>query len=109
MTANRGTPVTMAPEIIKGHKNYTSKCDIYSIGIIMWQIIARKEPYNLCSQQDGIALIWNVAARDKRPPNLSCNIILSRFYERCWHSDPDKRPTSEEVKEYFTILSKASV
>ncbi|EPB73705.1 kinase domain protein [Ancylostoma ceylanicum] len=37
MTLNRGTPITMAPEIIRGSKQYTAKCDVYSFGIIMWQ------------------------------------------------------------------------
>ena len=41
MTINLGTPITMAPEIYKGEK-YDAKCDIYSFGIIMWQIIARE-------------------------------------------------------------------
>ncbi|PIO63105.1 hypothetical protein TELCIR_15309 [Teladorsagia circumcincta] len=56
----------MAPEIIRGSKNYTTKCDIYSFGIIMWQVIAR----------------------------------------RCWHDDPDERPTSEDLMKYFSILKK---
>ncbi|KJH50586.1 hypothetical protein DICVIV_03260 [Dictyocaulus viviparus] len=42
VATNRGTTITMAPELIKDSRNYTTKCDIYSFGIIMWQIIARR-------------------------------------------------------------------
>ncbi|PAV61361.1 hypothetical protein WR25_26369 isoform B [Diploscapter pachys] len=104
MTTNIGTPITMAPEIFEGNKKYDAKCDIYSFGIIMWQIIARRSPYP--SRLEAISLLFNVADRKIRPPEIKCSSILSRFYKRCWHPDPNIRPTSSEVKAYFEILRK---
>ena len=40
MTDKIGTYQWMAPEVIAG-KNYTEKCDIFSFGIIMWEIASR--------------------------------------------------------------------
>ena len=34
----------MAPEILLG-KQFNEKADIYSFGIILWQIYTRKEPF----------------------------------------------------------------
>ncbi len=34
----------MAPEVING-ENYTEKADVYSYGIILWEIAAREPPY----------------------------------------------------------------
>ena len=31
-----GTPATMAPEIINYLDNYTEKCDIWSLGVIIY-------------------------------------------------------------------------
>ncbi|KHJ85452.1 hypothetical protein OESDEN_14820 [Oesophagostomum dentatum] len=108
MTLNRGTPITMAPEIIRGSKQYTAKCDVYSFGIIMWQVIARRDsPYLASHPHDALVIYWNIVAKNLRPPELSCNPILSRFYERCWDDDPDKRPDSQQVMRYFAILKKA--
>ncbi|CAD6189750.1 unnamed protein product [Caenorhabditis auriculariae] len=101
MTCNRGTPITMAPEIFRG-ENYNTKSDIYSIGIIMWQIISRRDPYP--KNIDANVLLWNVCSADKRPPELSCSPVLSLFYKRCWDNDPKVRPTSQECKEYFELL-----
>lgn len=101
MTSNRGTPITMAPEVFRCEE-YNTKSDIYSIGIIMWQIIARNHPYNRNLSVPG--LLYNVATASLRPPDLECNPILSGFYKRCWHDKPDTRPTSAECVEYFTLL-----
>lgn len=107
MTLNRGTPMTMAPEIIRGTKNYTTKCDIYSFGIIMWQIIARREsPYLASHPHDAYVIYWNIVTKNLRPPKVLCDEVLSRFYERCWHDDPDKRPDSQQLLRYFSILRK---
>ncbi|CAJ0593156.1 unnamed protein product [Cylicocyclus nassatus] len=104
MTMEKGTLITMAPEVIRASKYYDEKCDIYSFGIIMWQIIARRlSPY----QQERYYVILNVAENILRPPELSCDPLLSRFYKACWDGDPDVRPNSEQVKQYFAILKKA--
>uniref|UniRef100_A0A0K0CWX6 Mitogen-activated protein kinase kinase kinase n=1 Tax=Angiostrongylus cantonensis TaxID=6313 RepID=A0A0K0CWX6_ANGCA len=109
MTLNRGTPITMAPEIIRGSKQYTTKSDIYSFGIIMWQIIARRDsPYLASNPHDAYAIYWNIVAKNLRPPQISCNPVFSRFYERCWHDDPNKRPNSQEVMRYFSLLKEVS-
>ena len=34
----------MAPEVIKG-QNYTEKADVFSFGIILWEIASREPPY----------------------------------------------------------------
>ncbi|MFN7130548.1 MAG: serine/threonine-protein kinase [Myxococcales bacterium] len=38
-----GTPAWIAPEVIK-RERYTEKADIYSIGIVMWEVLTRKVP-----------------------------------------------------------------
>ena len=39
-----GTPITMAPEILK-RQNYNEKCDIWSLGVIVYQMIYGKLPF----------------------------------------------------------------
>jgi len=39
-----GTPITMAPEVLE-RKKYDSKCDIWSLGVIAYQLVYRKPPF----------------------------------------------------------------
>ncbi|CAB3407558.1 unnamed protein product [Caenorhabditis bovis] len=100
MTDNRGTPLTMAPEVFQG-THYTTKSDMFSVGIIMWQLLSREKPY---PDYTVISLLWNVASGKTRPPELDCHYLLSGFYKRCWHQQPEIRPTSKEALEYFQLL-----
>jgi serine/threonine protein kinase len=44
MTGKIGTYQWMAPEVISGQK-YTEKADVFSFGIILWEIASREPPY----------------------------------------------------------------
>jgi serine/threonine protein kinase len=48
MTANIGTPVFMAPELMVNSRKvkYTPKIDVFSFGILAWQCIYRRQPYD---------------------------------------------------------------
>lgn len=44
MTGQCGTYQWMAPEVIAGHV-YTEKADVFSFGVILWEMFTRKVPY----------------------------------------------------------------
>ena len=39
-----GTPIYMAPELIQ-HKKYTEKIDVWSLGIITYQLLSGTTPF----------------------------------------------------------------
>ena len=41
-----GTPMYMSPEQITETKSVTAQSDIYSLGIVLWQMVAGKKPYD---------------------------------------------------------------
>ena len=43
---NLGTPRYMSPEQIKGMKDTTIHTDIYSVGVLLWQMVSGKLPYD---------------------------------------------------------------
>ncbi|RLN64643.1 hypothetical protein BBJ29_001789 [Phytophthora kernoviae] len=40
-----GTPFWAAPEVIR-HEAYDEKADVYSYGIVLWELVERKDPYD---------------------------------------------------------------
>ena len=44
-TTSMGTNETMAPEILEGEKHFVNKCDLWSIGIIIYQLYFKEYPY----------------------------------------------------------------
>src|SRR6185503_9314667 len=84
----------MAPEILQG-KEYTIASDVYSFGMIMWELITGRMPF--WNQNNGIELIIKIC-KNFRPPiikNTPKGYI--ELMQECWDSDPNKRPTALNI------------
>lgn len=91
----KGTPIYIAPEIWM-EKEYTTACDVYAFGIIVYEIITSLVPYHCKFQFEIITKIINGdrPAMDDSVPSSYRNLI-----ERCWSKNPDDRPTFDQIVE----------
>ncbi|KAL1488937.1 hypothetical protein ABEB36_014723 [Hypothenemus hampei] len=95
MTNNRGSAAWMAPEVFAS-SCYTEKCDVYSWSIILWEVMSRKKPFYSQSNTT-FTILWAVH-KGKRPPLIqNCPECIERLMTQCWHQDPDKRPSMDDV------------
>ena len=96
MTAKIGTYQWMAPEVIAGFK-YTEKADVFSYGIILWEIATRDPPYYGI---DGTEVSLKVVREDMRPtisrPDQYPRPFLD-LMEKCWDREPNNRPTFDVI------------
>lgn len=94
MTAETGTYRWMAPEIIR-HENYSFPADVYSFGILLWELIARDHPY---AGLTPIQAAFSVAKHDLRPiiPG-GVHPRLKALMTRCWHPAPSARPSFDDI------------
>src|ERR1051325_6549931 len=84
----------MAPEILRGGL-YTLASDIYSLGIIINEIITVVPPFN--DQPHDIFLALDIC-RGLRPTiRIETPGSLKELIERCWDANPENRPTAEEI------------
>ncbi|XP_023024235.2 proto-oncogene serine/threonine-protein kinase mos [Leptinotarsa decemlineata] len=98
---HQGTAVYTAPEILQGIKP-TEKSDVYSLGILLWQMLARKNPY---SDLDNIeTVIYMVVKCHLRPDMQNPTDALSNLYQNCWKSKPYNRPTVAEISNVLSNL-----
>eukprot|EP01130_Rhizamoeba_saxonica_P000239 TRINITY_DN10220_c0_g1_i1.p1 TRINITY_DN10220_c0_g1~~TRINITY_DN10220_c0_g1_i1.p1 ORF type:complete len:610 (+),score=122.23 TRINITY_DN10220_c0_g1_i1:30-1859(+) len=96
----RGTYAYTAPELYFGN-NFTTKSDVYSMGIIIWEMINRylngkyTAPFsNLGNIRYDYQIIHQAATNDLRPtiPEL-CPDVLRDLIEQCWASESELRPS----------------
>jgi serine/threonine protein kinase len=91
----KGTPLWMAPEIMMG-KPFTEKVDVYSFGIILWQILTRQEPF---AHHKNLKLFRiAVCKRGERPPMPpDAPPRLRQLIEACWDGDSNRRPPFKKI------------
>ncbi|CAB4438013.1 unnamed protein product [Rhizophagus irregularis] len=86
----------IAPEVLRG-QNYTKAADIYSFGIIMYEVISGLPPYHDVSHDKNLAIKICQGLRPRfiniKVPQLIVNLI-----KRCLDANPLNRPTANEVE-----------
>jgi serine/threonine protein kinase len=84
----------IAPEIIKG-KNYTKAADIYSFGIIMYEVISGLPPYHDLSHDKYLAI--NICQGLRPTFNIKVPQLIVQLIKKCLDADPLNRPTAKEI------------
>ncbi|ETM41878.1 TKL protein kinase [Phytophthora nicotianae] len=98
MTGNCGTVQWMAPEVL-GNRKYTEKADVFSFGVVVWEIFAGQCPYDGMTQ---IQVALGVLNHDLRPPiPRSCPRFFARLIRSCWMREPSLRPSFSELVRTF--------
>uniref|UniRef100_A0A672J5I2 Mitogen-activated protein kinase kinase kinase 7 n=1 Tax=Salarias fasciatus TaxID=181472 RepID=A0A672J5I2_SALFA len=106
MTNNKGSAAWMAPEVFEG-SNYSEKCDVFSWGIILWEVITRKKPFDEIGGS-AFCIMWAVH-RGTRPPLIrDLPEPIETLMTRCWDKEPSQRPSMSEVKNTMSGLMKVA-
>ena len=83
----------MAPEAQMGD-NYTEKCDLYSFGIVVWEIFSGEFPFAEFAKTKEMVLFRQIREEGLRPTlPKDCPKFVSTVVRRAWTNDPQKRPS----------------
>ncbi|KAL3848751.1 hypothetical protein ACJIZ3_010633 [Penstemon smallii] len=89
-SSSAGTPEWMAPELIR-NEPFTEKCDIFSLGVIMWELRTLNRPWDGVPPERVVYTVANEGSRLEIPEGS-----LGRLIADCW-AEPDERPNCEEI------------
>lgn len=98
-----GTLLWQAPEVLE-HQRYTQSSDVYSFGIIIWELFTRRVPF---AEMNPHQATLAVVLEDARPPIPA--FIPPKFkelIEACWHRDPAVRPDFPSIIQQLKQLEK---
>ncbi|KAJ3698506.1 hypothetical protein LUZ61_002211 [Rhynchospora tenuis] len=101
-----GTPEWMAPEFLRGEPS-NEKCDVFSFGVILWELITMQQPWNGLSPAQVVGAVAFQKRRLTIPPGT--NPELAALVESCWDDDPRQRPSFSSIVDALKQLLKAPV
>ncbi|GBC48558.2 kinase-like domain-containing protein [Rhizophagus irregularis DAOM 181602=DAOM 197198] len=90
----------IAPEVISG-KETTFASDVYSIGMVMWEISSGRPPFINFENDYELALKIINGMRPKIIPGTP--LEYKDMMKQCWDADPEKRP---DIKTFFNKIRK---
>ncbi|XP_012253187.2 mitogen-activated protein kinase kinase kinase 7-like isoform X2 [Athalia rosae] len=103
MTNNKGSAAWMAPEVFEGSR-YTEKCDVFSWGVILWEVLSRRKPFDDIGGS-AYRIMWAVHIGQRPPLMEGCPKPIEDLMTRCWKKIPEERPSMDEVVRIMTSLS----
>ncbi|KAG9298472.1 hypothetical protein G9A89_003695 [Geosiphon pyriformis] len=83
------------PEVLKGEK-FTTAGDIYSLGMLLWELATGKPPFYDRPHNDSLV----IDILNGKRPKITAPFIppcIAEIIEQCWEANPSNRPTANEV------------
>ncbi|EXX76365.1 Rad53p [Rhizophagus irregularis DAOM 197198w] len=90
------------------NENYklNEKSDIYSIGVIMWQISSGFRPFYSEGVKYDMTLALEIQEGNREGIIEGTPLWYSDLYKRCWKSEPDERPNIQDVVSTLRTIPK---
>jgi len=84
----------MAPESL-AERVYSTKTDVWTFGIVIWEIVAKQEPH---LDQDPLN-VGKLIRDENLVPKIpaDCPPLLAELMQMCWKRNPEERPDFEQI------------
>ncbi|CAG8482264.1 23314_t:CDS:10 [Cetraspora pellucida] len=85
------------PQILTVYFLHTQKSDIYSLGVLFWELSCGRTPFSERRNPPAHDLANAIIKGLRELPTKDVPIDYLKLYTLCWDMDPEKRPESENV------------
>ncbi len=89
---------------------YTKSSDIYSYGVLMWEISSGYPPFKDIIRNNNmisLAIDINNGVREVTIPDTPKD--YEELYKKCWNQEPEQRPTIKQVLEEFSKMDETRI
>ncbi len=106
LTGRTGSVLWQAPEIMKqaaGNARYGTAADVFSFGVVLFEIVSRRLPWEEEQSLTAIRLKVLKGQRpaltedERRSASTGGAAVLLELMEACWHADSAKRPSFPDI------------
>lgn len=94
LSGNTGSLRYMSPEVARCEP-YNLTADVYSFGLLLWQVCSLMLPYDGMNRQDHSELV--VYGNERPPLDSAWSTPLRILMKRAWEPDPSVRPSMESI------------
>lgn len=94
LSGNTGSLRYMSPEVARSEP-YNLSADVYSFGLLLWQVCSLDLPYDGMNRQDHAELVVHGNERPKLDNSWSTPLRI--LMKRAWEADPLVRPSMDSI------------
>jgi len=104
-----GTPYWMAPELLRGESKNSTSTDVFSFGILLFEVYSRKDPYE---GEDPAKVLHQIVDKkhQKRPPKQnSMPPPIQSLMGDCLKDEGEQRPEFDEINTRLRRLDVSTI
>jgi len=92
------------PEITKGVTTYDGKVDVYCFGLVFFEMVTGKIPFE---KLESVTAAAKAAYECHRPfIPIECPICVKDLICKCWAQEPEDRPSFAEILDFLELIGK---
>jgi aurora kinase len=88
-----GTPLYVCPEILRG-KDYDEKIDIWSLGVMMYEMLVGENPFKITKEEELIKIVKDAVVI---PSYVELSPEAKHFLDCCLQKNPEQRCNIREL------------